>query len=125
MGEIMGAALVNKVRGIERKLLERCAQSTISFTYAPCPKGRTHARLLRSTISGQQHKRLHALALGGYVAENVDSDPHAVETTITYTMTARGQRELFGVQHPAELTRVQKLPTAETLTAEANSEMAP
>lgn len=116
---------VNKVRGIDRKLLERCQQSAVSFTYAPCPKGRTHARLLRSTISGQQQSRLHALALDGYVAELVDGDPHAGETTITYTLTARGERELTGEKRPPDLERVQRLPTAEQLTAEANSETAP
>ncbi len=83
----------------DRMLLQRLTQGPVTFTYSPCQRGGKHVKLTASTLSLSQKKPLHALALGGYVAESLVGDPCAVppHTTLTFTITGLGR----GVLGPA------------------------
>lgn len=81
------------MRSTDIMLLERCAAGAVSFTHEPNPSGRG-TRLVRSSISPSQQKKLRELANGGYVAEAVSGDPIQSVTTVTYTLTALGRNEL-------------------------------
>lgn len=76
-------------------LLQRVAQGPVYFTHAVDEKGR-ETKVVRSTTSPTNQKHLHALALEGYVAETVTGTLIPQETTVTYTLTAKG-REFLGL----------------------------
>jgi len=110
----------DKLNQADRMLIERCVQGPVSFTFEPNPKG-THAKLVRSTISGTRQKRLHELAILGYVSERVHGsiDPGAPPTTTTtFTVTAMG-REAVGARLPVKpLVHFRALPTEEQMAEE-------
>lgn len=83
------------MKSIDIMLLERCAQGPVSFTHAPTVRGHT-TKLVRSTVSPKQQAPLHQLALAGLVAEAVDPQASISppESTVTYTLTARGRDAL-------------------------------
>lgn len=76
-------------------LLERCARGPVSFTHAPTVRGHT-TKLVRSTLGPKQQAPLHQLALAGFLAEKIEGCPLVGETTVTYTLTARG-RDVLGI----------------------------
>jgi hypothetical protein len=80
-------------------LLERVAHGEVSFTFEPNARGKT--KLVRSTTSGAQQPKYHALALKGLLAEAVNGTPgHAgpPTTTVSFTLTAAGRGEM-GIHH--------------------------
>lgn len=84
-------------------LLERCAQSPVSFTHAVTIVGR-RPKLVRSTIGPKQQAPMHQLAVAGYLSEKVTGCPHDGETTVTYTLTALG-REAMGIYQRSKPAR--------------------
>lgn len=104
----------------DKMLIERCHTGPVSFTYEPCPAGRKHAKLVRSTISVTQQKKLHALAVQGLVAERITgcTDGGPPTTTIEYTVTAAG-REALGIACPVKPpVHWHALPTEEQMAKE-------
>lgn len=86
----------------DKTLIERCIKEAIIYTYAPCERGGTHVKLVRSTTSISLRKRLHALALAGYVSEAVEGTADhekPPETSIVFKATALG-REAVDYHEP-------------------------
>lgn len=86
----------------ELLLLQRVAQSPVSFTHAPQVRGKG-TKLVRSTLSPSRQKELYALSIRGYLAHAVTGcGGHGTppETTVTYTLTAQG-RVALGIHHRA------------------------
>lgn len=83
-----------KLKANERSLIERVLQSPLAFTWGPCPKGGTHARLLRSSGSPSQVKHLRRFALAGLLSEKITDSASPPEHTVTYTITALGREAI-------------------------------
>lgn len=81
------------MKSTEIMLLERCAQSAVSYTHAPTIRGKT-TKLVRSSLSPKQQKPLNELALAGHVSRHISGCPLDGETTVTYTITAKGRDAL-------------------------------
>lgn len=96
-------------------LLERCIKNPAVFTFAPCGKGGTHAKLLRSNLSVSQRKHLDRLALAGMIARSTSGDPTGCppETHVTYTTTALGRDEA-GIHAPIKPPVNQALPLTDS-----------
>lgn len=79
----------------DKMLLERVAHGEVSFTFEPNARGKV--KLVRSTTSGAQQPKYHALAVLGLLAEHVTGTPgHAgpPTTTVTFTLTSLGRSEM-------------------------------
>lgn len=79
----------------ERMLLERVHHDLVSFTFEPNARGKT--KLVRSTTSGAQQPKYHALAVKGLLAESVTGTPGhngPPTTTVEFTLTSLGRDEL-------------------------------
>jgi hypothetical protein len=73
-------------------LLERVHHDLVSFTFEPNSRGKV--KLVRSTTSGAQQPKYHALAVKGLLAEAVTGTPgHAgpPTTTVEFTLTSLGR----------------------------------
>lgn len=87
----------------EKMLLERVQRDLVSFTFEPDQRS-GKARLVRSTTSGAQQPKYHALAVAGYLSENVHGDighKGPPSTTVEFHLTALG-REALGIHAPVK-----------------------
>lgn len=108
----------------ERSVLERCIKAPIFYTYAPCPVGDPHVKLIRFNADVILRPALDRLAMLGLVARSVtgcEGRREPPETTVTYTATALGRDEV-GVHAPIQpLRNVTRLKTSARMLEEANA----
>lgn len=104
----------------DKMFLEKVAAGPVSFTYEPGANG--HVKLVRSTTSGAQQPKYHALAVAGYLAEAVNGEIHheaPPTTTVSFTMTAMGREALGLHSEPKPFVHHHRLPTEEELAVDA------
>lgn len=114
-----GAAL----RANDVTVLQRCLTSAVTFVYAPDPRGGSHAKLVRSTVSPSLRKHYDQLALDGYCARSItgcNGSKEPPETVVAFTITARGREAIDAPRPVKPLTRVSRLKTNAQLLEEAN-----
>lgn len=111
--------MADKLTKNDLTLIQRCVQSPVTYTFAPCPRGGTHAKLVRSAASPSLRKHLRRLALGGYIAESTTDSIEPPEHTFVYSVTALGREAVGEYRTVKPLVNVDRTPSDTELLAEA------